>query len=140
MTPCLKTNKIGSLKASEKWVSSPVQDKKKDTVQNVYSKYLSDIKNKEETNLLPIPINEVSKTLSVDTFSIMSSWKFIETIKDTKTNKRSSKDRSTSVEEDESISVEFGNCDEYEKTEEHCRSKLGRFQKPKSPVLHFSSS
>ena len=110
MTPGIKTRHKESIQKSPQAKSSPVKEQKKGVVHHLYSKYLSDIKNKEGISRpLPVPINEVSKTLSVETFSLTGSSHLIEGSKPNKVEKGYSKDRSTSVEEQESISVDFLN-------------------------------
>lgn len=79
-----------------------------------YKNYLSNIKGRQFRYPLPVPINELSKTLSIETYSLTNSIQAKDIIDHITVNKvkRSYKDRSASTEGESSSSCSKMDCDE----------------------------
>jgi hypothetical protein len=79
-----------------------------------YKKYLSSVRGNQDSYPLPVPINELSKTLSIETYSLTNSIQAKDIINKITLNKfrQSYKDRSASTEEQSSLSFTEMDCDE----------------------------
>jgi hypothetical protein len=79
-----------------------------------YKKYLTSIRDNRDSYPLPVPINELSKTLSIETYSLTNSIQAKDIINKITLNKvrHSYKDRSASTEEQSSLSSTRMDVDE----------------------------
>lgn len=101
---------ISPTKTSDKTSSLPLTPEMVD----FYKNYLSSIKGRQSKYPLPVPINELSKTLSIETYSLTNSIQAKDIIGHITINKvkQSYKDRSASTEEESSFSTSKMDCDE----------------------------
>lgn len=115
------TNLGSGFKPSKKIQSSACKNTPKASTQplspvmvDFYKKYLSSVRDSHDSYPLPVPVNELSKTLSIETYSLTNSIQAKDIINKITLNKvrQSYKDRSASTEEQSSISSTEMDVDE----------------------------